>query len=361
MKKYKLIYILPEYNNNLDWHIFYLANFIESIWKDLDIFVIIEKSKEKDVNIKNISWFYGQKCSNILLRSIELFFVVLWKRICWYRKVYIHYSYIWAIFSSIIMRLTFWKTFYWNCWMMWLFKNKKQFLLRISLKIVNYLVTWVNALKKWYSENYWISENKILIMPNWIELNRVKSVKNNMDILFEKEKLWFTNNDKIILFIHRLAERKWIHYVSKIAKEFNDNKNIKFLIIWDWPYKKKLLEEIYNSEWNNIKYIWKVSNKEIYKYFLLSDVFLMPSEEEWFPRVLLESMACGIPYVASDIWWVREISPSYQQKYIYKIWDIRLFRNWIEKLLTKKIDFTNYINKYDICEVKEIFLELINR
>lgn len=353
----KIIYILPEYDANLDGHIYYLANFVQEISKDLEVFLIIEKSKEKNVNIKNISWYYVQKFSkNILFRSIELFFILLYRRFFWYKIVYIHYSYIWAIVSSIIMRCSFWKTYYWSCGMMWLFG--KQTLLWITLKMITYLVTWVEALKLWYSKNYNIPENKILIMPNWIEINRASSV-NSLDIFSVKESLGIPQDSYVVLFLHRLAKRKGAQYVAWIAKNLEIRKDIHFIVAWDWPYRQQLLNEIEDMRLENIHVIGKIPNKDIYKYFLASNVFLMPSEEEWFPRVLLESMACNIPYVASDIGWVREISPPELQKYIYTIWDIDWFSTWITQLLNEKFDFTNFVSKYDILNVVPIFSKLL--
>lgn len=77
----KLIYVLPEYNSNLDGHIFYLANFVQELGKDLDIFLVIEKSKEKEVNLKYLSGVYVQRFSNPVLRAFEMFFVLLGKRL----------------------------------------------------------------------------------------------------------------------------------------------------------------------------------------------------------------------------------------------------------------------------------------
>lgn len=355
--KKKLIYILPEYNNDLDWHIYYLANFLEQIGTELDIALIVEKSQEKTVGIKNMQSIYIQKFSNPVLRFLEILCVTFSRRLSGYKTVYIHYSYIWAIASSIVMRLSFGRTYYWSCWMMWLFWEQP--LLKLTLKFVNFLVTGVNALKDWYSQHYDIRKDKILIMPNWIELERIKSVQVNK--IDEKEKLWMNKDDKIILFVHRLAERKWIHYVIPIANFFEGEENIKFLIIGDGPYKKQLLEGI--KDWNikNIHYIGKVPNREVYKYFLISDVFLMPSEEEWFPRVLLESMACGVPYVASDIGGVREISPEWQQEYIYKIGDAEWFVQWINKQLwVNKKSYNKHIEGYDIKNITPVFIKIIS-
>jgi glycosyltransferase involved in cell wall biosynthesis len=45
-------------------------------------------------------------------------------------------------------------------------------------------------------------------------------------------------------------------------------------------------------------------------YYRAADLYLMPSEEEGFPRVLLEAMASGCPFVAFDVGGVRDILPD---------------------------------------------------
>jgi glycosyltransferase involved in cell wall biosynthesis len=286
-----------------------------------------------------------------------LFFVVLWKRLCWYKTVYVHYSYIWAIVSSLLMRISGGTTYYRSCWMMRLFwKNR---LLQIALKMVNYLVTGVHVLMSWYAKHYGISQHKIKIMPNRIELHRLSSI--HLDKQKLKDTLWFASHDKIVLFVHRLAERKGAHYIAPIAQALQSHPSIKLLVIGDGPYKETLLQQINAWKLTNITYIGKVPNKDVYTYFSISDVFFMPSEEEWFPRVLLESMACNVPYVAADIWWVKEISPPWQQKYIYEIWDVQWFSKGIVDILQEKFDYRDYIKQYDISEVKKIFIKLINR
>lgn len=97
----------------------------------------------------------------------------------------------------------------------------------------------------------------------------------------------------------------------------------------------------------------------MYKYFLASDVFLMPSEEEGFPRVLIESMACNLPYVASDIGGVREISPEWEQKYIVGIGDVEGFSIKIQEILKEKFNFDEYVKQFDIKNVKNRFIRLI--
>ncbi|HLC33606.1 MAG TPA: glycosyltransferase family 4 protein, partial [Anaerolineales bacterium] len=50
-----------------------------------------------------------------------------------------------------------------------------------------------------------------------------------------------------------------------------------------------------------------VPNRDAPAYFHAADLYLMPSLEEGFPRVLLEAMASACPFVAFDIGGVSDI------------------------------------------------------
>lgn len=354
--KRKICYILPKFDLETDTHYFYLYDFINKIAEELNLSLIIEKSKSDISFFKNINNIYVQKFSFKPLRILENFFFILLIRIKGYNNFYIHYSYISAFNSGVISRLTKAKTFYWNCGMNWLFG--KDLSLKIILKLVNYLVTGVNSLKQGYIENYGIKEDKIKIMPNWIDLKRFKNI--DTENIYNKYNL--EKNKKYILFVHRLSKRKGAHYISKIAKYFKDQKDIVFLIAGDGPYKEKLEKE----KLNNTALLGKVPNDYIPELMKISKVFFMPSEEEGFPRVLLESMASGLPYVAFDVGGVREISIRENQEFIYKIGDIDSMVAGISKLISNKSVYNNlkefnlnYIRRFDIKEFKNKFIELI--
>ena len=70
---------------------------------------------------------------------------------------------------------------------------------------------------------------------------------------------------------------------------------------------KKIVE--YNLE-NYLFNLGEVANKDIAKYYQISDLFLMPSRGEGFPRVLLEAMASGCPSIAFNVGGVSEILPE---------------------------------------------------
>ncbi|MER3486106.1 MAG: glycosyl transferase, partial [Chloroflexota bacterium] len=65
----------------------------------------------------------------------------------------------------------------------------------------------------------------------------------------------------------------------------------------------------------------------------MADVFMMPSLEEGFPRVLLEAMATGVPFVAVDVGGVRDILSPHQQRCVVPARDCDAFATRLVELL----------------------------
>ena len=62
------------------------------------------------------------------------------------------------------------------------------------------------------------------------------------------------------------------------------------------------------------------------------DVLLMPSFEEGFPRVLLEAMAAGLPFVATDVGGVAMIVPEALRARLVKPGDVVGFSDELVRL-----------------------------
>jgi glycosyltransferase involved in cell wall biosynthesis len=357
-KKIKLCYVLPDFDLETDTHFFYLYSLINEVSQELDISLIIEKSNSDISFFKGIESVYIQKFTWLPLRFLENFLLVLWNRIRGYNNFYIHYSYISTFNASLVSKLTRARVFYWNCGMMWLFGRDK--FLQTVLRMINFLVTGVDALKEGYNQNYNINLNKIKIMPNWIDLKRFQNTDQN----FIYEKYGLDGNKVYILFVHRLAKRKGAHYIVPVANALQDL-NIEFLVAGDGPYEDILKQEIEDNKLENIKLLGRVPNKEVSALMRVSKLFFMPSEEEGFPRVLLEAMASGLPYVVSDIGGVREISIEEQQEFIFDIGDVKSMSGSIRKLLEdqslyRKLKEINleHVKQFDIQKVSKIFISL---
>lgn len=370
----KLCYILPEYNQKTDSHFFHIYEFLEELSKKIDIFLIIEKftpSNNEGSNLKAEEIKIGeaeihiQKFKFIPLRILENFVLVLKARKKGYKLFYTHYGYIGATSAGIVSRLSGGKSYYWNCAMNWLFKKKDSSKIgyRWSLKLSHYLVTGGEAMKQGYVEHYGLKPENVKIMPNWINLNRFKVQSSKLKEFKTSNLEPRTYN---ILFIHWLSKRKGADMLVPIVKHLINLEhltfNFKLIVVGDGPYKGQLIKEIKeNNLENHIEIIGAVPNEKIIDYYSQADIFIMPSMEEGFPRVLLEAMAMGVPYVASDVGAVREISCEIAQRFLIKSGDVELFAHKIESLLSETDTYKTF-QKEELEKVKEYSMDnVINK
>lgn len=344
----KLCYILPEYSENTSDHFYHLYELLKEASQRLDIFLIIEKSDIKDIKLGNK--FYIQKFRFAPLRFLESFFAILRARILGYKNFYTHYCYIGGINAGIISRLFGGKSYYWHCEMIWEFKQKffSKLGFNLGLKLSHFLVTGSESLKREYAKHYGLKLENIKIMPNWINLRRFQI----------RDTSYKMRNTKNILFVHWLSQRKGAHLLAPIISNLKSQiSNLKLLIIGDGPYKEKLLQEIKENKLENfVQVLGKIPHKELINYYSQADVFILPSFQEGFPRVLIEAMAMGIPYVASDVGAVREISPKIAQDFLVERGDVKEFAEKIKILLLDRA-ICDTFKEEELERIKEYSLE----
>ncbi|HUT96487.1 MAG TPA: glycosyltransferase family 4 protein [Candidatus Paceibacterota bacterium] len=353
-KSLKVCYILPDYNQKTDSHFFHVYEFLEKASQKADIFLIVEKSNVKTEDIKIANAVYVQKFKFIPLRFIESFIIILKARIKGYKNFYTHYCYIGGVNAAIVSRVFGGKSYYWNCAMNWLFKKKDSSKIgyELSLKLSHYLVTGGEGMKQGYIEHYHLDPEKIKVMPNWINLERFQPAEAP------------SSKEKTFLFVHWLSKRKGADMIVPIVRHLNQDFQLKsvdykLLVIGDGPYKDDLSREVEENKLKSvIKILGPVPNEDIIEYYKKTDIFIMPSMEEGFPRVLLEAMAMGVPYVASDVGAVREISAETAQRFLVKSGDVEMFAHKIENLLSDQKVYEAF-RKEELQKVKEYSLEKV--
>ena len=138
-------------------------------------------------------------------------------------------------------------------------------------------------------------KNKIKVIPNFIELDKVKK-----DPLAPCHRnVMAKENERIITHISNFRKVKRIPDIIKIF--YNVQKVIpsKLMMVGDGPEKEKaeiLCQELGIYD----KVIFFGNSHEIDKILLLTDLFLLPSETESFGLAALEAMACGVPVISSN-------------------------------------------------------------
>ena len=327
----KLCFIIPEYYSSAATHFNYLYKLISLLEKETDIFLIVERGDNPDFLKKG--YFYVQKFRILPLRFIEDFLILLYVRLLGYQDFYVHYSFLSAFNASLIIKFLGGRTFYWNCGLPWLYKRgliRKTFEL-LTYKFITYLVTGTENLKKEYALHCRMPLSRIKAMPNWINLSDFRPDSGRMPGL--KKELNLSARNKVLLFVHRLSKRKGAHYLPEILKSLSEE-NVVLLIIGDGPERPEIESRINNYGLSaRARFLGQVPNKDIRNYFGIADIFIMPSEEEGFPHVLLESMAAAVPFVAFNVGGVGEITPPEFSEYLAAGGNLEIFVEKVKKLL----------------------------
>ena len=122
-------------------------------------------------------------------------------------------------------------------------------------------------------------------------------------------------NKLAVLYVGTINENKGIKYlIEAISLLILRNIRVELFVVGtiNRSYMKQLEQHIFdNSNEKHIHFVGYISDAaELEKYYLKSDIFVIPSLGEGFPRVIYEAMLSGIPVIASDLQSIRANLPE---------------------------------------------------
>lgn len=144
-----------------------------------------------------------------------------------------------------------------------------------------------------------IGKENIRLIPNGVFIKRfqIKRDKNKF-----RKKLGLPKDKKIILSVGRLTEQKLpykqMEFFSMIEKARSDF----YMVVGG---KGELLESVKRKAKElgikNITFLGYVPEENLPRLYLSADYFILLSKYEALPLTLLDSMACGLPSMVTDI------------------------------------------------------------
>jgi N-acetyl-alpha-D-glucosaminyl L-malate synthase BshA len=201
-------------------------------------------------------------------------------------------------------------------------------------------------------------KNKIKVIPNFIELDKVKK-----DPLAPCHRsVMAKENERIITHISNFRKVKRIPDIIKIFYNIQKEMPAKLMMVGDGPEKEKA-EALCMELGIYDKVIFFGNSNEIDKILLLTDLFLLPSETESFGLAALEAMACGVPVISSNSGGLPEVNFEGYSGYLSNVGDVdEMAANAIKILkddtvlnefkanaleVAKKFDIKNILPKYE--------------
>ena len=143
---------------------------------------------------------------------------------------------------------------------------------------------------------------KLFVIPNFISDIFFKKKTKNLSF---KNKIGFSNDDKIILFLGRINFKKGLDLLIPAFKKIN-NIFPKYKLLVVGPDNENYLKQVVlplvekNYLEDNFKYLPSIYGKELVQCYQESDLFVLPSYSENFGLTIFEAMALKVPVVVSD-------------------------------------------------------------
>ena len=149
-----------------------------------------------------------------------------------------------------------------------------------------------------------------------------------------QRKQFATEDEKILIHVSNLRPVKRVEDVLAIFKNVNARVKSMLIIIGEGPDMEvinQFLEE-HPDLIGKVRLLGKVN--DLYKILQLSDVFLLPSEQESFGLAALEAMAAETPVISSNAGGIPEVNIQGETGYLAEIGNIEAMSNYTIKLLS---------------------------
>jgi glycosyltransferase involved in cell wall biosynthesis len=214
----------------------------------------------------------------------------------------------------------------------------------------------------------WISElQPIIVCPsNWLaervriayrDLKSIKVIPNgvDLDVFYPRDK------EKSRLHLNLPLEKKIVLFVAEFAT-LNPFKGGEILrdIIKDPTYSDLIFVTVggqHETDFeNHISYPYIKDEFELSLLYSSCDILLYPTQADNFPLVVLESMACGTPVIASNIGGIPEIIKNNHDGFLISDYTLGIgFKTILNNILKENSEYLRKISENSVLKIKKNF------
>ncbi len=139
----------------------------------------------------------------------------------------------------------------------------------------------------------------------------------------------------ILTHVSNFRPLKRVHDLIPMVERLKGKFKFKLLMVGDGP-ERSTVERLCNEKdlCDSILFLGKQEN--VADILSITDVFILPSENESFGLAALEAMACGVPCVTSNAGGLKEVNRHGQTGFVCEVGDNEAFANSIALLLEDK-------------------------
>ncbi len=152
-----------------------------------------------------------------------------------------------------------------------------------------------------------------------------------------------------------MAIRAVVHWKKLYGDRF------RLVMIGEGPLKpglEKLADRL--DVRGSCKFLGAIPHAQIAKWFQAADLTILTSHSEGIPNVLLESLACGTPFVATNVGGVGEIADRYADKLIPSGDESALQEAVVEKISNATV-YSRRFSTHDIHDLASSITQILER
>ncbi len=127
----------------------------------------------------------------------------------------------------------------------------------------------------------------------------------------------------------RVSKDKNLGFLMRLFDELEQKHNIRLIIVGHGPYSERM--ERWADGRKNIIMKGEVDHSQMPDIYADADLFVFPSNTDTFGMVVLESQACGLPAVVSDMGGPQEIIQDKSTGFVARADD---YEDWLDKIGT---------------------------
>jgi N-acetyl-alpha-D-glucosaminyl L-malate synthase BshA len=189
-------------------------------------------------------------------------------------------------------------------------------------------VTAVSHHLKQQTYNHFNIKHDIEVIHNFVDLHRFN--RPNKDHF---KKAIAPNGERIITHVSNFRKVKRIDNVIQVFKLINEIIPSKLLLIGDGPERNKMEQLCRQLELcHEIRFLGK--QEAVEELLAVSDLFLMPSENESFGLAALEAMACEVPVISSNVGGLPEVNIHGETGYLSDFDNVKEMAEYAIKILS---------------------------
>ncbi len=164
-------------------------------------------------------------------------------------------------------------------------------MIRWAAKHADGLITVSRGLKQ-YLQDLGVPAEKVVVLRNGVDLARFSPIEREV----RRAELGLTN--KTLISVGHLIERKGHHLVIDSLRLLP---GFDLLIVGSGPEEERLRQQVASLELNaRVRFLGTIPQEELRHFYGAADALVLASSREGWANVLLESMACGTPVVATN-------------------------------------------------------------